>query len=273
MRVNVVKVDLTAPGIHFKLTAPSGTKETVRQTTLEFLEQEHAQVAINAHFFLPFPSEDLNCDLIGLAASEGKVYSAFETPKQSYALIPNAPAINIDAKNHATVVTSSTLEKASLWNTVSGSAQIVTSGVKTIPTYGSGQLTTGGPRNYSDTNSWYDLRLGRTAIGITRDGAALVLLAVDHASVGEIADVLIRDYDVSDALNLDGGGSTTLAMHDPATGRGKIVNVSSDNPKGRKVGSNLAVFATSLSADSRDNRSSSLQRSDRPSALPSPGRD
>ena len=55
--------------------------------------------------------------------------------------------------------------------------------------------------------------------------------------VGEVADVLIRDYGVYQALNLDGGGSTTLAID------GKIVNVSSDNPGGRIVGSSLAVFA------------------------------
>ena len=62
-------------------------------------------------------------------------------------------------------------------------------------------------------------------------------------AVGEVADLLIRDYNVYDALNLDGGGSTTMAMEDPVTGKGKIVNVSSDNPKGRKVASNLAVIA------------------------------
>jgi exopolysaccharide biosynthesis protein len=52
-----------------------------------------------------------------------------------------------------------------------------------------------------------------------------------------VADVLIQDYGVGQALNLDGGGSTTLAID------GRIVNVSSDNPGGRKVGSSLAVFA------------------------------
>ena len=31
-------------------------------------------------------------------------------------------------------------------------------------------------------------------------------------SVGEVADLLIRDYHVGEALNLDGGGSTSMAM-------------------------------------------------------------
>ena len=55
--LHIIEIDLTTAGIGFKLTAPGGTLETVRQTTLDFLKQEHAQVAINAHFFLPFSSK------------------------------------------------------------------------------------------------------------------------------------------------------------------------------------------------------------------------
>lgn len=62
-------------------------------------------------------------------------------------------------------------------------------------------------------------------------------------TVGEVADLLVRDYGVYNALNLDGGGSTTMAMENPVTRADEIVNVSSDNPGGRSVGSNLAVFA------------------------------
>ena len=60
---------------------------------------------------------------------------------------------------------------------------------------------------------------------------------------GEVADVLIRYYHIHDALNLDGGGSTTMAFADPETKTNRVLNVSSDNPRGRSVGSNLAVFA------------------------------
>ena len=256
LRMHIVKVDLTAPGLRFKLSPPGGSMETVRQTTLEFLKQEHAQVAVNAHYFLPFPSESREADLIGLAASEGNVYSWFEKPEQSYALIRYAPAINIDAGNHAAVVHRDpafgdgkhVIEPGNLWNTVCGSAQIVTAGAKTIPRYGE-ELTAGGPGKYSGEKSWYEQLNARTAIGITRDGRTLVLFTVDVRGgsagmrVSEVADLLIHDYDVYDALNLDGGGSTSLAMEDPKTGEAKLVNVSSDKPGGRSVGSSLAVFA------------------------------
>ena len=260
--MHVIEIDLTTPGIGFKLTAPGGTLETVRQTTLDFLKQEHAQVAINAHFFLPFPSKSPDAMLVGFAASSGTIYSTFEAPAQSYAIIANAPAINIDPSNHASIVHNNSRfadgkqvqENVTVWNALAGSAQIVTNGVKTIPTYRpAGLLTPGGPRNYSSTNSWYDAIQARTAIGLSRDSRTLYLFTVDRAGaslgmqVGEVADLLMRDYGVYNALNLDGGGSTTMAMENPVTHVGGIVNGSSDNPNGRSVGSNLAVFAKGAS--------------------------
>ena len=62
-------------------------------------------------------------------------------------------------------------------------------------------------------------------------------------SQGEVADVLMTDYGVWNALNLDGGGSTSMAMEDPATHSRSMVNVSSDSPAGLLVGSSLAIFA------------------------------
>jgi exopolysaccharide biosynthesis protein len=58
----------------------------------------------------------------------------------------------------------------------------------------------------------------------------------------EVAAVLIRDFGVADALNLDGGGSTTMAM-EGAEGGASVINASSDNPNGRAVATSLAVFA------------------------------
>src|SRR5262249_45639785 len=99
IKMHIVRIDLTIPGIRFELTAPGGSLETVRQTTLAFLNQKRTQVAINSHFFLPFPSASPDAMLIGLAAANGNVYSAFEMPVQSYAIVTNAPAINLDASN------------------------------------------------------------------------------------------------------------------------------------------------------------------------------
>ena len=270
VNMHIVQIDLTDPGISFKLTSPGGMRDTIRQTTLDYLNQENAQVAINCHFFLPV-SSDTNVNLTGLAASQGNIYSPFEPQPiaagytdQSYAILPYAPALNINANNHAGIVhrdssysdNKHVLEPMTLWNAVSGSAQIVTNGVKTIPTY-SGTPNGLNPLNgYSDSCSWYSLtNKARTAIGLTQDNNTLVLFTVDAAggsigmAVGEVADLLISDYHVYNAMNLDGGGSTTLAMKDPFTHLGQIMNVSADNSLGRAVGSNLSVFAALVTAD------------------------
>jgi exopolysaccharide biosynthesis protein len=259
---HIVKVDLTAPGISFKVTPHRGPRDTVRETTLDFLNRQHAQVAVNAHFFAPFPSADTNVQVVGLAASEGEIYSPFEPqpverglPDQSFAIVPFAPALNIDRSNRVTVVhydsnhadNQRVAENIQLWNAVSGSAQIVSNGTKTIPAFGPGGLKSS--RNFNARRSWYSLPRARTAIGVTSDQKTLVIFTVDQRgnsqgmSVEEVADALIRDFSVANALNLDGGGSTTLAVRDPRTGGGRIINKSSDNPAGRAVGSNLAVFA------------------------------
>ena len=264
VHMHIAEIDLSAPGLRFRLTPPSGKLETTRQTTLDFLKQEHAQIAINAHFFMPFPSTDTEASLIGLAASDGNVYSAFESPVQNYALVDNAPALNIDSANHAGIVHRDpasadgrhVVEKVTLWTAVSGSAQIVTDGAKTIPEYldttrPGALLTPGGPNNYSNAKSWYDVLQARTAIGLSRDNRTLVLFTVDvrggsaGLKVGEVAEILMNDYAVWNALNLDGGGSTTMAMEDSVSHAPAIVNTSSDNPAGRSVASNLAVFANS----------------------------
>lgn len=262
IRAHVVQIDLSTPGVRVKLTPPNGDRETVRQTTAEFTAAEHAQVGINAHFFLPFPSTDTSAWLIGLAASDGRVYSACEMPEQNYAIVANAPAINIDRSNHASIVhcdASSTdpkrvRENAELWTTITGSAQIAANGVVTVPAYRDDAhpgavLAAGGPRAYDNTKSWYDIVTARSAIGISADGKMLTLFTVDAKggsdgmSVKEVAAWLVADFGVFDALNIDGGGSTSLAMADPETGAVSLVNASSDNPKGRSVGSSLVVFA------------------------------
>jgi hypothetical protein len=218
---------------------------------LDYLNQEQAQLAVNVDFF-DFPAQaNGGTNLTGIAAAEGSVYSAFEaSPTLSYALVPNAPGLNLDAANHAQIVrrgataTSLVCDGAAVtaYNTLSGSAQIITDGVKTIPDVPPKPGT-------NPPLHWYtDQVAARTAIGLSRDGGTLYVFTVDAAggsqgmTVDEMADFLIAQYDVYNALNLDGGGSTTLAMADPLTHVGSVINAASGGP--RAVGSNLAIFAS-----------------------------
>lgn len=249
LRLHVVDVDLAARGIRFKVTPPSGAIETTKQTTLQFLTEQRAQIAINAHFFEPWPPPDLDggtADLVGIAASDGRVYSPFEaSPLKEYAIRPNAPGLNIDLANHAVIVHRkpsdpsgfTVIEPVRLYNTVAGSEQIITDGVVTV------------------TESDWNNRLSpRTAIGLASDNH-LILFTVDGRQPGisegmtvrEMAEWMRQDYRVVNALNLDGGGSTTLAMADSTP---RVVNVPvgvKDEPGSeRPVGSNLAVLAQPL---------------------------
>ncbi len=260
-RMRVAQVDLRAPGIRIAVSPPGGTRETVRETTLDFLARTGAQLAVNAHFFLPFPSDELDAWLIGLAASEGRVYSAFETPVQDFALVPDAPALRFDRRQRARIVhrrpgsdATRVRERGTVWNAVAGSAQILTAGVVTIPAYRdtahpAGTLRPGPNDRYDNTRSWYDLVTSRTVVGLSKNRRTLTLVTVDGRvgvaglTPAEIAARLARDFGVWDAINLDGGGSTTMAWRDPATGQPTLLNTPTDGPRGRAVASSLAVFA------------------------------
>jgi len=311
VKMNIVIVDLAAPEVRFKMTPPTpglpGTPgnppavcvpqvpflpwpcpappmEVIRRPTLGALEDAHAQVAINSHFFAPFPvvntpqgqAQAAFAYLIGLAASRGNVYSAFETPIQNYAIMADSPAVNIDRDNHASIVHRDpadptglgVTEDVTLWNALSGSGQIITNGVKSIPCYlplAGCSLVPPGNANYSNANSWYNLINARTSIGIIEDpahpelGQKLALFTVDvrpssgqdrsqGMRVPEVADVLLQ-YGVYNALNLDGGGSTSMAMQDVTPTNGEylrhVINVSSDNPP-RSEASNLAVYSDGI---------------------------
>jgi exopolysaccharide biosynthesis protein len=86
-----------------------------------------------------------------------------------------------------------------------------------------------------------EVRHPRSAVGVTRDGATLILVTVDGRSarsVGmtltELADAM-RATGAWQALNFDGGGSTTMVVE------GRVVNAPSDAAGEREVGNALLV--------------------------------
>jgi hypothetical protein len=88
----------------------------------------------------------------------------------------------------------------------------------------------------------------RTSIGLTQDNRTLVLFTVDGTNGGhgmtvkEVADLLVNKFFVYNALNLDGGGSTTMALQDPATQVRTVVNKPADNPP-RSEASSFAIYS------------------------------
>lgn len=92
-----------------------------------------------------------------------------------------------------------------------------------------------------------DRRHPRTAAGLSRGGKRLILVAVDGRqapysdgmTLRELA-LLLRDLGAREAINLDGGGSTTLVYPAPG-GRPRVGNRPSDPGGERPVGNALAV--------------------------------
>ena len=87
----------------------------------------------------------------------------------------------------------------------------------------------------------------RTAAGIARAGKRLLLVTVDGRrkpysdgmTLRELA-VLMQALGAEEAINLDGGGSTTMVIAN-ASGVPRVVNVPSDSAGERPVGNALAV--------------------------------
>src|SRR5690606_12207514 len=113
----------------------------------------------------------------------------------------------------------------------------------------------------SNTGSLCTARHPRTAAGISRDRQTLYLVVVDgrsSASIGmtcaEEAE-LLKELGAWDALNLDGGGSSTMWIR----GRG-VVNAPSDGTP-RVVANHLAVQATGSGIPGSDRKSTRLNSS------------
>lgn len=105
-------------------------------------------------------------------------------------------------------------------------------------------MEAGQPINFTDT------RLEpRTAVGVSRDGKKVYLLVVDGRrssySVGASYDFLVkvfRCFDVYEAINLDGGGSSTFLVKNASASKGfETRNRPTDGTGDRAVPNGLAV--------------------------------
>ncbi len=97
-------------------------------------------------------------------------------------------------------------------------------------------------------NAGFRARNPRTAAGIARNGKQLILVTVDGReyhnagmTLREMAALMLA-LGARDAINLDGGGSTTMVVAQPDAGDSlRIVNHPSDKGGERAVGDALAI--------------------------------
>lgn len=244
--VHAVRVDTATPGLRLHTTPRrddwvEGKAETDRQTTRDFIRNSRAGgipcvLAVNADAFMPWPApfnETSPTDLLGLAVADGVLVSRGSgTPSL---LKKKSGGLKIEITTPDTDV--SDIELA-----VSGFALCLDNG-QPIP---------GG----TDLNP-------RTGLGLCREGRYLVIVVIDGrqpASLGATTQELgewLRFFGAHRGINMDGGGSTTLAWWDANSqdeDKCKLLNSPVGNgakmdrypaflfrPTERTVGNNLGV--------------------------------
>ncbi|MDB6133106.1 MAG: hypothetical protein JWM59_1349 [Verrucomicrobiales bacterium] len=227
IRAQVLRVDLAAPGVRLLATPDNGEApgETTSQFTSSFLKAWRCQAAVNAApFDKVYALEGLPEDIVGLQISDGKVVS----PASSH------PAL-LQMKDGTLRISAPPFPLEEISQAVCG-FQIILKNGKSIAT---------------------DTKLHpRTGAAISGDGKTLWLLTVDGRQAGYSEGCTTVEMGTwftamgaTDAINLDGGGTTTMVMAD-AQGNPKVINrpIQLGIPgRERPSGSHLGVFANPLS--------------------------
>lgn len=230
--IHVVRIDLDAPGIRFYVQP--GRENIPAQTVSQFLDTNDLQLAINADYFEPwrdnfpwdyYPHVGDPVNTRGLAASEGIVYS------QGYA--QSYDTLYISAENRVSFDT----PNGNIYNAVSGNVILMLNGIIQVDEAVSGYVGDRHPR---------------TAVGLDESGRTLILLLVDGrqpnysegVSLRELAE-LMREYGAYHAMNLDGGGSTTLVV-EGTDGAPQVLNSPIHNRipgRERPIANQLGIYA------------------------------
>lgn len=241
--IRIVEIDLTTPGLSFRNSPrdpglPNGD-ETITQRTRQYTDEQSAQIAINTTFFrLDNGGAALPTNNVSLLVSDGDKISPWGSTGDV--------GINLTSANLAQFISAPSSRPTgfetspagvSLFNAVAGSNRLLNNGTNVAPA----DSTT--PGAFLNLNP-------RTAMGYNTATNKLFLATIDGRRTGfsegmylrEVAD-LLDSYGAMEAINLDGGGSTTMAMDyygDGAT-RSQLINTPSGSE--RYVGASLAVFA------------------------------
>ena len=225
---HIITIDLHTAGISFIVTPQDNKKSEYplnARTTSQFLEEYDLQIAVNGDGFSPWYSNSL-LDYyphagdpvipIGYTSSLGTRYSD-----------GNRPTLYISQDN----VAQFERPKGEIYNAISGSHMLIVEG----------ELIEG-----LDS----EIPAPRTALGVDYGPDRLVIVVVDGrqpfysegATLTQLADLMV-DYGVYTAMNMDGGGSSTLVIEED--GKPKILNSPIDSHipgRERPVANHLGVY-------------------------------
>ena len=226
---HIITIDLHTEGISFLVTPPDDKKSDTplnARTTSTFLRDYNVQIAVNGGEFSPWHSNSLldyyphvgdPVAPTGFTASRGKRYAE-----------GNRPVLYISENNIAQFGK----PRSKVYNAISGSHMLVVEGE---------------PIEGLDS----ERPAPRTALGVDFGPDRLVIVVVDGrqpfysegATLTQLADLLI-EYGVYTAMNMDGGGSSTLVIENE-NGKAEVLNSPIDSHipgRERPVANHLGVY-------------------------------
>jgi hypothetical protein len=231
MIIHVLKINMKTNGLRVVVTPPDDSKSDKplnARTTSQFLEEFDLDIAVNGDGFSPwwsrgpadyYPRVGDPVAPRGEAASRGTVYG--REPEEPF------PTLYISQKN-----TLSFDAPNKIYDAISGETRL---------------LMGGSPVDGLDDSELHP----RTAVGYSRNGKFLYIVVVDGRqpfysqgiTLAELANLML-DLGARDAVNLDGGGSSTLVIRD-SNGNPRILNSPIDQyipGRERPVANHLGIY-------------------------------
>lgn len=221
LMIHIVSIDLTAPGVKLLVTPGTSTPQKTKvpteinaRTTSEFLKEFKLQLAINASFFYPFrevtpwdyyPRSGERANVVGQAISNGASYSSHESDLPILCLITSQGRDSVQLSKGKACPNGTV-------HAVAGNYVLMERG-----------NPVGLNLDVRNSNRPYS----RVAVAMDKAGEKLWLIAIDGkqplysegATLAELTKIIV-DLGADSALNLDGGGSTTVVA---ATSAGATV--------------------------------------------------
>lgn len=240
MMVHVMEVDVMAEGVELFVTPPDRSGERynmLARKTTDFAEEFSAEIAVNASFFYTFtvgnpltfyPKVGDPVAIAGSAIYNGEQYGNRNGFKKLCFL------------EQEVMIRLSGCPLQRVQHAVSGNAVFLRDGVP-----------------YDDGYEYNTRAYGRVAAAIDDSGQTLWLILIDNkqwgysngASLVELADIAL-DLGATQAINLDGGGSSTMVS--AHSGRPRILNSPIHTGvlgRERPVGNHIGIHALPLSND------------------------
>ncbi len=231
MVIHVLKINTHTKGLHFFITPPDNPKSDQplkARTTSQFLEEFELDIAVNGDGFAPwwsrgpadyYPRVGDPVAPRGEAASRGTVYG--REPERPFPTLYISPqnSLSFDAPNKT-------------WDAISGETRLLMGG--------------------SPVDGLNDSQVHpRTAVGYSKNGKYFFIVVVDGRqpfysegiTLAELAELML-DLGAHDAMNLDGGGSSTLVIRG-GNGKPRVLNSPIDQylpGRERPVANHLGIY-------------------------------